>query len=55
MMKGIFSKLMFNIQKKLHEIHSDLSFLTERMKIEKVQMLVTNFHEKTEYVIHIKN
>ena len=25
------------------------------MKIEKVEMLVTNFHDKTEYVIHIRN
>ena len=25
------------------------------MKIEKVENLVVNFHDKTEYVIHIKN
>ena len=25
------------------------------MKIEKVETLVTNLHDKTEYVIHIKN
>ena len=31
---------------KLHELHNDLSFLPERMKIEKVEKLVTNLHEK---------
>ena len=40
---------------KLHELHNNLPFLPERMKIEKVQKLVTNLHDKTEYVIHIRN
>ena len=40
---------------KLHELHNDLQFLPERMKIEKVERLGTNLHDKTEYVIHIKN
>ena len=44
-----FLKLMFNILK------NDLPFLPERMKIEKVEKLVTNLHDKTEYVIHIRN
>ena len=35
---------------KLHEIHNDLPFLPERMKIEKVEKLVANLH-----VIHIRN
>ena len=39
----------------LHELHNDLPFLTERMKIEKVEKLVANLHEKTEYVIHVRN
>ena len=54
-MKDIFLKLMFNILKKLHELHNDLPFLPERMKIEKVEKLVTNLHDKAEYVIHIRN
>ena len=54
-MKDIFSKLMFNILKKLDEIHHDLSFLPERKKFQKVEKLVTNLNEKTEYVIHIRN
>ena len=33
----------------------DKPFLPERMKIEKVEKLVANLHEKTEYVIHKGN
>ena len=37
----------------LHNLHYDLPFLPERMKIGKFEKLVANFHDKTEYVIHI--
>ena len=47
-MKDIFLKL---ISWKLHKLQNDLPFLTERMKIEKVERLVTNLHDKTEYII----
>ena len=40
---------------KLHELHNDLLFLPERMKTEKVEKVVANLHDKTEYVIHIRN
>ena len=40
---------------KLHELYNDLPFLLERMKTEKVKKLVTSLHDKTEYVIQIKN
>ena len=40
---------------KLHELHNYLPFLLKKMKIEKVEKLVSNFHVKTEYVIHIRN
>ena len=40
---------------KLHEIHNDLPFLPEWVKIRKIEKLVANLHEKTEYVIHIRN
>ena len=39
---------------KLFEVHNNLLFLSERMKIEKVEILVTNLHDKTEYVIGIR-
>ena len=54
-MEDISSKFMFNILKKLHERHNDLPFLPERMKYEKVEKLITNLHDKTEYVIHRRN
>ena len=41
--------------KKLHELDKDSLFLSERMKIEKVEKLVANLHDKNEYVIHIRN
>ena len=37
------------------DLHNDLSFLLERMKTEKVEKLVANLRDKTEYVIHIRN
>ena len=46
---------MFNILKIQHELHNDLPFLPERMKIKKVEMLLANLHDKIEYVIHIRN
>ena len=53
-MKGVFE---VNVQylEKLHELHNDLPFLPERMKIEKVEKLVASLHDKTEYVIHIRH
>ena len=40
---------------KSHEPHNDLPFLPERRKIKKVEKLVTNLLDTTEYVIHIRN
>ena len=39
----------------LHDLHNDLPFLPERIRIEKVEKFVANLHDKTEYVIHIRN
>ena len=39
--------------KKLLELHNDVPFLPERMNIEKVEKLVVNLDNKTEYVIVI--
>ena len=38
----------------MHNIHNDLLFLPERIKIEKVEKLVANLHGKEEYVIQIR-
>ena len=40
---------------KLLGLHNDLPILPERMKFEKTEKLVANFHDKTEYVIHMRN
>ena len=40
---------------KLHELHNDIPFLPEWLKIKKGEKLVANLHDKAEYVIHIKN
>ena len=37
------------------QLHNDLPFLPERMKLEKVKKLVANLMDKTEYLIHIRN
>ena len=37
----------------MHELHNDLPFLPERMKIEKVEKIVTDYMINCKYVIHI--
>ena len=39
----------------LCNLHNDLPFLPERMEIEKVENLVATLHDRTEYIIHIRN
>ena len=53
--EGYFLEDDVQYLEKLHELHNDLPFLLETMKIEKIEKLVANFHDKTEYVIHIRN
>ena len=40
-------------RKNLHNLHGDLLFLPERLKIEKPNKLVSNVSDKKNYVIHI--
>ena len=46
--KGYFLEVDVQYPEKLHELHNDLPFLPERMKIEKVEKFVTNLHDKAE-------
>ena len=39
--------------KRLHELHSDLPFLSERMEVNKCKKLVCNLFNKKKYVAHI--
>ena len=40
---------------KIYKLLNDLPFSDERMKIKKVEKLVANIYDKTEYVIQIRN
>ena len=40
--------------KELHENHNELPFLTERMKVGRVEKLVPNLKDKKGYVVHVK-
>ena len=53
--KGYFLEVDVQYPENLHEIHSHLPLLPKRMKTEKVEKLVTNLYDKTEYVIHKRN
>ena len=50
--EGYFLEVHVQYLEQLDELHSDLPFLPEKMKIEKVEKLVANLHDN-EYVIHI--
>ena len=52
--KGYFLEVNVEHPKNLHNLHSDLSFLPERKKIKKCNKLVCDFHDKKNYVVHIK-
>ena len=53
--EGCFLEVDVQYVEKLHKLHNDLPFLPERMEIEKSEKLVTNLHDITEYIIHIRN
>ena len=53
--EGYFLEVYVQYLEKLYELHNDLPFLPERMKIEKFEKLVANLHDKSEYVIQIRN
>ena len=53
--EGYFFEIDAQYPKQLHELHNDLPFLPQRMKINKVKKLLPNLLDKTEYVIHITN
>ena len=53
--EGYFLEFDVQYLEQLHELHNNLPFLPERMRTEKVEKLVANLPDKTEYVIHIRN
>ena len=51
--KGYIFEVDVKYPKRLHELHSDLPFLSERMEINKCKKLVCNLYNKKKYVAHI--
>ena len=52
--KGHILEVDVKYPKKLYNLHSDLSFLPERMKIDKCTKLVYNLYNKENYVVNIR-
>ena len=53
--KGYILEVDVKYPKHLHDLHSDLPFLPERMEINKCKKLVCNLYDKEKYVVHIKS
>ena len=53
--KGYILEVDVKYPKKLHDLHSDLPFLPERMEINKCKKLVYNLLDKKKYVVHINS
>ena len=51
--KGYILEVDVEYPKNLHDLHSDLPFLPERMKINKCSKLACNLYDKNNYVVHI--
>ena len=52
--KGYVIEADVDYPQELHDLHSDMPFLPERMVINKTKTLVCNLHNKKNYVAHIK-
>ena len=53
--KGYIFEVDVKYPKRLHELHSDLPFLPERMEINKCKKLVCNLYDKKKYAVHINS
>ena len=53
--KGYIFEVDAKYPKKVHELHSDLPFLPERMEINNSKKLVCNLYNKKKYVVHINS
>ena len=53
--KGYILEVDIKYPKKLHDLHSDLPFLPERIEINKCKKLVRNQYDKKKHVVHIKS
>ena len=53
--KGYIFEVEVECPKNLLKLHSDLPFLSQRMKINKCSKLVCNLYDKNNYVVHIRS
>ena len=53
--KGYIFEVDVEYPKNLHDFHSDLPFLPERMKINKCRKLVCNSYNQNNYVVHTRS
>ena len=53
--KGYIFEVDVEYPKDLNNLHSDLPFLSKRMKIKNYNKLVWNLYDKKEYVAHIRD
>ena len=53
--KGYILEVDVKYPKELHDLHSDLPFLPERMEINKCKKLVCNLYDKKKYVVHLNS
>ena len=53
--KGYILEVDVEYPKNLHDLHSDLPFLPERIKVDKCNKLVCNLYYKKNYVVHIRS
>ena len=53
--KGYILEVDAKYPKELHDLHSGLPFLPERMEINKCKQLVCNLYDKKKYVVHINS
>ena len=53
--KGYILEVDVEYPKNLHDLHSDLPLLPERMKINICSKLVCNLYDKNNYVVHIRS
>ena len=51
--KGYILEVDVDYSSKLHKLHSDMPFLSERMIFDKTKKSVCNLHDKKNYAVHI--
>ena len=52
---GYFIGVDVQYPEKLYELYNDLFFLLEKLKLESIEELVSNLHDKEEYFIYKRN